>query len=200
MHFGPVAEGVALCSQMGPATRSWSSVTCASCRDMGVKLLSRLEAFRIHIGDSPECFTTLDIRVRQDAVCRTLVNASHLAYAATVLFDLPDHLRASVEAAAMDLHNAMMAVAITNPEPPRIKCTWCNTSAAHADWTRQAWTRGSYWSGAPVCERCALKCAPNERVVDRSRCVVIHAATEPDVPSGYHAPRSRKKRVVKPSS
>jgi hypothetical protein len=69
------------------------------------------------------------------------------------------------------------------------KCCWCDRPAYA---TKQTW-EGDYWCGGPVCEVHARNRAANERVVlDRT---ILLPARDPTVPTGYDAPRRRRRKV-----
>lgn len=72
------------------------------------------------------------------------------------------------------------------------QCCWCDRPAYA---TKQTWYADKwYWSGGPVCEVCAKRRAPNERVVQiEERKILLHAR-DPTVPKDWNAPRRRGRR------
>jgi hypothetical protein len=69
------------------------------------------------------------------------------------------------------------------------KCTWCHRPAYA---TKQEWIfDGEFWSGGPVCEVCARKRAPHERVVGPGGEVLL-TTRDPRVPPDGKRRRRRK--------
>ncbi len=71
-------------------------------------------------------------------------------------------------------------------------CCWCDRPAYA---TKQSWdTEGWYWCGGPVCEVCAKRRGPNERVVQFEGRRILLPAKDPTVPTSFDAPRRPRKR------
>lgn len=71
------------------------------------------------------------------------------------------------------------------------KCCWCDRPAYA---TKQTWYSDKwYWSGGPVCEVCAKRRAPNERVVQLEGQKILLAPRDPTVPKEWNAPRRRRR-------